>query len=100
MELAPGLTEVTFFGGCPLYDPKMSTDEQPNLAETIVMTFGELTDDIISTHTTTYKFKYVYMWQFLLLIKCLSGKIISVLSMSRVMNIKSEKKGHQNYILP
>ena len=49
MELAPGLTEVTVFGGCPQYDPNKSLGDQPKLAETIILLFGEFTDDIIST---------------------------------------------------
>ena len=42
IELAPGLSEVTVFGGCRHPNPKMSDDDLRTLAETIVMTFGEL----------------------------------------------------------
>ena len=40
VELAPGLTEVTFFGGVTHYDPKKSLTDQPMVAETVVMSFG------------------------------------------------------------
>ena len=41
IALVPGLTEVTIFGGSPQFNPKNSDDDEPKIAETIVMTFGE-----------------------------------------------------------
>ena len=32
---------TTTFGGCPEYDPKRSYDDDPKLADTTVMEFGE-----------------------------------------------------------
>ena len=46
IELAPGLIEVTFFGGRPQYDPKKSIDDIPKLSGTVVVTFGMLTFNI------------------------------------------------------
>ena len=40
IELAPGLIEVTFFGGSPRIDFMKSPGDQPKLAETVVTTFG------------------------------------------------------------
>ena len=40
IELASGLIEVTFFGGCPQYDRKKLDDDLPKLSGTVVMTFG------------------------------------------------------------
>ena len=38
--LAPGLIEVTVFGGCPQYDSRQLDEELPKLAGTTIMTFG------------------------------------------------------------
>ena len=43
MELAPGLTEVTVFAGCPQFDPKKTLDDQVKLAETVILSFGTFT---------------------------------------------------------
>ena len=43
VELAPGLTEVTFFGGITRFDPKKSPFDQHMVAETMVMSFGKYT---------------------------------------------------------
>ena len=40
VDLAPGLTEVTVFAGCPQYDPKKSLVDEVKLAETVIMSFG------------------------------------------------------------
>ena len=42
VELAPGLTEVTIFAGCPQFDPKKSFNDQTKLAETVILSFGML----------------------------------------------------------
>ena len=42
IELAPGLIEVTFFGGRPKEDLKKSVNDQPKLAGSVIMTFGML----------------------------------------------------------
>ena len=47
IELAPGLIEVTFFGGCPLWDLKKSVDDLPKLAGTVIMTFGMSTANVV-----------------------------------------------------
>ena len=51
MELAPCLSEVTVFGGCPQYDPERIYSDLPKLARTIIMSFGKLSANIISTQT-------------------------------------------------
>ena len=40
-SLAPGLTEVTMFGGCTKYDLQLAFDKQPRIADTAVLTLGE-----------------------------------------------------------
>ena len=40
-SLAPGLTDVTMFGGCHKYKPGVKDNKQPKLAETTVLQFGE-----------------------------------------------------------
>ena len=40
-SLTPGLTEVTLFGGCTKFDPQLSGDKLPMIAETAVLTLGE-----------------------------------------------------------
>ena len=61
IELAPGLTEVTALGGCPQYNSKKLPDDQPRLAETIVMTFGKFTDDIIIPPFNIMHYMYIQM---------------------------------------
>ena len=39
--LAPGLIEVTVFGGCPQFDLIRSFEDEPKLAATTIMTFGK-----------------------------------------------------------
>ena len=51
MELAPGLIEVITFGGCPQLGLKISAEDQLKLAETSIVTFGELTSDFTGTFT-------------------------------------------------
>ena len=52
IELAPGLIEVTFFGGSPLWDPKKSYNDLPKLAGTVIMTFGMSTANVVHIITT------------------------------------------------
>ena len=40
MDLAPALTEVTVFAGCPHLDPKKTLADQVKLAETVILSFG------------------------------------------------------------
>ena len=42
VELAPGLTEVTVFAGCPQFDPKKTPADHMKLAETVILSFGML----------------------------------------------------------
>ena len=42
LELAPGLTEVSVFAGCPQLDPKKALIDQVKLAETVILSFGML----------------------------------------------------------
>ena len=42
VDLAPGLTEVTIFAGCPHLDPKKTLADQVKLAETVILSFGML----------------------------------------------------------
>ena len=42
MDLAPGLTEVTVFAGCPQFDLKKTLADQVKLAETVILSFGML----------------------------------------------------------
>ena len=42
VDLAPGLTEVTVFAGCPQYDPKKTSADYVKLAETVILSFGML----------------------------------------------------------
>ena len=41
ISLAPGLTEVTLFGGSPLYNPKQRGRDIQSIAATAILTFGE-----------------------------------------------------------
>ena len=42
-SLAPGLTEVTMFGGCTKWDtdPQVFDDKLPMIADTVILTLGE-----------------------------------------------------------
>ena len=40
-SLAPGLTEVTLFGGCTKFDRQLTDDKRPMIADTAVLTLGE-----------------------------------------------------------
>ena len=42
VDLAPGLTEVIVFAGCPQYDPKKSISDTVKLAKTVILSFGML----------------------------------------------------------
>ena len=55
-ELAPGLIEVTFFGGSPLIDFMKSSGDQPKLAETFVATFGIIIMYFLSTSCVYFNF--------------------------------------------
>ena len=41
ISLAPGLIEVTVFGGSPLFVPKQHASEAQSIAASTVLTFGE-----------------------------------------------------------
>lgn len=40
-SLCPGRTQVTKFGGCPMWEKRNSTEDQPKIATTTVLEFGE-----------------------------------------------------------
>lgn len=40
-SLCPGHTQVTKFGGCPMWEKRKSTEDQPKIATTTVLEFGE-----------------------------------------------------------
>ena len=42
VDLAPGLTEVTVFAGCPQFDPEKALTDQVKVAETVILSFGML----------------------------------------------------------
>ena len=42
ISLAPGLTEVTVFGGAPHYNPNQRDRNVQSIAATAILTFGEL----------------------------------------------------------
>ena len=48
ISLAPGLIEVTVFGGCPQYDPGRYADEETKLAATAILNFGKLAMTFVS----------------------------------------------------
>ena len=41
LNLGPGRTQVTMFGGCPKWESGKSRDALPKLAKTTVLDFGE-----------------------------------------------------------
>ena len=41
ISLAPGLTEVAMFGGCPKFDPNESGEKRTKLADTVILRLGE-----------------------------------------------------------
>ena len=41
LNLGPGWTQVTMFGGCPKFESGKSLDAQQKLAKTTVLEFGE-----------------------------------------------------------
>ena len=49
-ELAPGLIEVTFFGGCPRWDDKKFkySGDNTKLSGTVVITFGKQTINVLA----------------------------------------------------
>jgi hypothetical protein len=48
--LAPGLTEVVVFGGCPECDYSTRNDlDEPKIAETVIYSFGKLNVVILPT---------------------------------------------------
>ena len=49
-SLAPGLTEVTIFGGAPHFEPNQSDNEVQSVALTATLTFGELNQCLLSLH--------------------------------------------------
>ena len=48
ISLAPGLIEVTVFGGCPQFDPGLSLEKEPKLAATAILNFGKLAMTFVS----------------------------------------------------
>ena len=44
INLCPGLEDVISFGGVPDYDANRPLKDYPRLAETMIITFGELTE--------------------------------------------------------
>jgi len=40
-SLCPGHTQVTKFGGCPMWERKVPPKDQPKMAATTVLEFGE-----------------------------------------------------------
>ena len=44
INLCPGLEDVISFGGSPDYDPNQLIKDNPRMAETMIITFGELTE--------------------------------------------------------
>ena len=51
-SLAPGLTEVTIFGGAPHFEPNQSDNEVQSVALTATLTFGELNQCLLSLYIT------------------------------------------------
>ena len=47
-SLAPGLTEVTMFGGCPKWILYAPDDQLPKIAETTMLRLGE---HLVTSHT-------------------------------------------------
>lgn len=39
-NVAPGLVEVTMFGGCTTYNPEQPDDQQTMLADTVLLNLG------------------------------------------------------------
>ena len=62
VELAPGLTEVSVFGGSPLYEPGKALQDHHIIAETVIMTFGELII-ALQLHITTGRGSILYKVQ-------------------------------------
>ncbi len=50
VSLAPGLTEVTMFGGSPKWDPTGIDEKQPKLADTVLLRLGEWRQLCVRTH--------------------------------------------------
>ena len=44
INLCPGLEDVISFGGSPDYDSRQPLKERPRMAETMIITCGELTE--------------------------------------------------------
>ena len=44
INLCPGLEDVISFGGVPDYDANRQPKDYPRMAETMIITFGELTE--------------------------------------------------------
>ena len=61
VTLAPGLTEVTMFGGSA-DEWKGSADKQPTLADTKVLQFGEFIKTTVQQHVYTKLWLQVYSY--------------------------------------